>query len=76
MEASEVDKISGNFGNYKQVDIERVEEEGTQLAEMVKTLERAIEAKQMMMKPKLKRPKVDGRIRILKVCILASCVSW
>ena len=67
----DVDKISDNFGNYKQVDIERVEEEAAHLAEMVKTLERAIEAKQMMMEPKLKRPKVDGRIRILKVCILA-----
>ena len=76
VEASEVDEISGdysnfgnydNFGNYNQ--LERVGEEAEQVAQMIKSLQQAIQAKQMM-EPKLKRPKIDGRIRILKVCIL------
>ena len=72
----------GNFGNYNQ--LERVGEEAEQVAQMIKSLQQAIQAKQMkqaiqaqqaiqakqMMEPKLKRPKIDGRIRILKVGIL------
>ena len=88
VEANEVDEISGdysnfgnydNFGNYNQ--LERVGEEAEQVAQMIKSLQQAIQAKQaiqaqqaiqakQMMEPKLKRPKIDGRIRILKVCIL------
>ena len=73
---------SGNFGNHNQ--LERIGEEAEQLAQMIKSLQQAIQAKQMkqaiqaqqdiqakqMMDPKLKRPKIDGRIRILKVGIL------
>ena len=91
VEANEVDEISGdyvdsgnfgyygNFGNYNQ--LERVGEEAEQVAQMIKSLQQAIQAKRaiqaqqaiqakQMMEPKLKRPKIDGRIRILKVCIL------
>ena len=50
-------------------ELERVGEEADHLVEMIRTLEQAIQAKQMV-EPKLKRPKMDGRIRILKVCIL------
>ena len=71
-----------NFGNYNQ--LERVGEEAEQVAQKIKSLQQAIQAKQMkqaiqaqqdiqakqMMDPKLKRPKIDGRIRILKVGIL------
>ena len=51
-------------------ELERVGEETEHLVEMIRTLEQAILAKQMV-EPKLKRPKMDGRIRILKVCNLA-----
>ena len=77
VEASEVDEISGNygdsgnFGNHNQ--LERVGEEAEQLAQMIKSLQQAVRDDQMM-EPKLKRPKIDGRIRILKVsipCILS-----
>ena len=73
VEASEADKISGNygnsgnFGNHNQ--LEKIGEEAEQLAQMIKSLQQAVEANQMM-EPKLKRPKIDGRIRILKVSIL------
>ena len=72
----------GNYVNYNQ--LERVGEEAEQVAQMIKSFQQAIQAKQMkqaiqaqqaiqakqMMEPKLKRPKIDGRIRILKVGIL------
>ena len=67
VEAIEVDEISGNYDNYDQ--LERVAEEAEQLEKMIKFLQQAVKAKQTM-EPKPKRPKIDGRIRILKVCIL------
>ena len=89
VEASEVDEISSDYGDYVNYNqLERVGEEAEQVAQMIKSFQQAIQAKQMkqaiqaqqaiqakqMMEPKLKRPKIDGRIRILKVsipCILS-----
>ena len=60
------DKISGNSG------LDGVAAEAEYLAEMINTVQQAIEAKQMI-EPKLKRPKTDSRVRILKYCNWYMC---
>ena len=81
VEADEENEIAGsssNSGNFSNPgsQLERVGEAAEHLVQMIKSLKQAIEAKQMM-EPKLKRPKIDGRIRILKVCIkLMHAFTW
>ena len=66
-EANELDEISCNFNH-----LDGVAANAVHLAEMIKTLQQAIEAKQRI-EPKLKRPKTYSRVRILKYCNWYMC---
>ena len=82
VEADEENEISGNsgnsvnFGNFSNPgnQLERVGEAVDHLVQMIESLKQA----KQMMEPKLKRPKIDGRIRILKVCIklMHALLGW
>ena len=65
---SEADEISGNSGNR----LDGVAAKAENLAEMIKTLQQAIEAKEMI-EPKQKRSKADSRVRILNNCNWYMC---
>ena len=62
------EEISDNSGNG----LDEVAAEAEYLAEMINSVQQTIEAKQMI-EPKLKRPKTDSRVRILKYCNWYMC---